>query len=50
MNSQEIQQRAREELTRELVREKVEELKKRLRRPWWVRLFPWRVKILLIRR
>lgn len=46
--TEEFIKQAKRELAEERFRQKVEEVKARLRRPWWVKLFPW--KIIIVRR
>ncbi len=41
---------AKEELREEKFRDDVECQKEWLKRPWWVRLFPWRIRLVIERR
>lgn len=50
MNSKEIRQIALTELQAEQFRKAVDEVKEKLKRPWWIRLFPWRVTIKIERK
>jgi len=45
-----IEQEAREELRLEHRRERIEQIKQWYRKPLWVRLFPWKIKIVITRR
>lgn len=47
LEPQEIQKMAQSEFDEELRRERIEEYKKtlRLRRNFWIRLFPWRIRV-----
>jgi hypothetical protein len=53
MDASQIIEQARRELEEERYRQRVEETKNRLRaqagRPWWQRVFPWRIRIERIR-
>lgn len=46
----EVEAQAKKEIQEEQFRLAVEERKRWIRRPWYVRLFPWRVRILIERR
>lgn len=45
-----IEKAALKEIAEEDFKAAVAVVKARLRRPWWIRLFPWRVKVTLYRR
>jgi hypothetical protein len=50
MTALDIHEQAKKELYEEAHRLAVEERKRWLRRPWYARLFPWRIKITIERR
>lgn len=48
IDPKEVQTAALEQLHAEKFREAVETEKQRLRRPWWRRVFPWRVRVRIV--